>query len=130
YEGDLIWRIDTAYAVERDVNITHFGKVAAVDIETDSSGGADPEAAVDKRIYVIATAGRDLTSRVYGEDDERETIEKSLKFWSNFAVLIAHNGRNFDWPWLKKRCEVLGIGVNWNEWVLLDSKDCHEFMLR
>jgi DNA polymerase elongation subunit (family B) len=130
FEGDLLYRTDAAFLVENEVRITHFDRVACLDIETDARGGTDPKNAANMRIYVISIRGRDGQVGTFYEENEAETIKKAVKFLQNYGVIVAHNGREFDFPVLKKRCEILAIPVMWEEWVFVDSEDAHEFMLR
>lgn len=42
-------------------------------------------------------------------DDEKELLENTIDFLSDFDVIITFNGRAFDIPFLKKRAEFYGI---------------------
>jgi DNA polymerase I len=86
-------------------------KVMAFDCEMLTEVGMpDPE---KDPIIVIAIKTDDSIEIISG-DDEKELLERFVELVNEFdpGIIVGYNQDNFDWPYIKKRAEKLGVRLN------------------
>ena len=81
------------------------------DIETT---GLDPETCVIILIGVKDNRGLNETIAAFGEDGEKKCIERFFKYIKDLkpTIVSGYNSAFFDWPFILKRAEILGVDVN------------------
>ena len=81
------------------------------DIETT---GLDPETCVIILIGVKDNRGLNETIAAFGEDGEKKCIERFFKYIKDLkpTIVAGYNSAFFDWPFILKRAEILGVDVN------------------
>ena len=81
------------------------------DIETT---GLDPETCVIILIGVKDNRGMNETIPAFGEDGEKKCIERFFKYIKDLkpTIVAGYNSAFFDWPFILKRAEILGVDVN------------------
>jgi len=81
------------------------------DIETT---GLDPETCVIILIGVKDNRGMNETIAAFGEDGEKKCIERFFKYIKDLkpTIVAGYNSAFFDWPFILKRAEILGVDVN------------------
>lgn len=81
------------------------------DIETT---GLDPETCKIILIGVKDNRGLNETISAFGEDGEKRCIERLFKYISDLkpTIVAGYNSAFFDWPFILKRSQVLGVDVN------------------
>jgi DNA polymerase I len=81
------------------------------DIETT---GLDPETCVIILIGVKDNRGLNETIAAFGEDGEKNCIERFFKYIKDLkpTIVSGYNSAFFDWPFILKRAEILGVDVN------------------
>ena len=81
------------------------------DIETT---GLDPETCVIILIGVKDNRGMNETIAAFGEDGEKKCIEIFFKYIKDLkpTIVAGYNSAFFDWPFILKRAEILGVDVN------------------
>ena len=89
-----------------------------IDIETDDSFkdikvGEYP-------ILSIACIDEERNKKFFCCDNEKDTVQGFINVAKEFDVLVAWSGDSFDFPYLEKRAEKLGIKVDWREFQRVD----------
>jgi len=81
------------------------------DIETT---GLDPETCKIILIGVKDNRGLQETISAFGEDGEKKCIEIFLKYIKDLkpTIVAGYNSAFFDWPFILKRAQILGVDVN------------------
>ena len=81
------------------------------DIETT---GLDPETCVIILIGVKDNRGLNETIPAFGEDGEKKCIERFFKYIKDLkpTIVAGYNSAFFDWPFILKRAEILGVDVD------------------
>ena len=81
------------------------------DIETT---GLDPETCKIILIGVKDNRGLQETISAFGEDGEKKCIERFLKYIKDLkpTIVAGYNSAFFDWPFILKRAQILGVDVN------------------
>jgi DNA polymerase elongation subunit (family B) len=81
------------------------------DIETT---GLDPETCVIILIGVKDNRGMNETIAAFGEDGEKKCIERFFQYIKDLkpTIVAGYNSAFFDWPFILKRAEILGVDVN------------------
>ncbi len=81
------------------------------DIETT---GLDPETCNIILIGVKDNRGLNETIPAFGEDGEKKCIEKFFKHIKELkpTIVAGYNSAFFDWPFILKRAQILGVDVN------------------
>ena len=81
------------------------------DIETT---GLDPETCNIILIGVKDNRGLNETIPAFGEDGEKKCIEKFFKHIKDLkpTIVAGYNSAFFDWPFILKRAQILGVDVN------------------
>ena len=81
------------------------------DIETT---GLDPETCVIILIGVKDNRGMNETIPAFGEDGEKKCIERFFKYIKDLkpTIVAGYNSAFFDWPFILKRAEILGVDVD------------------
>ena len=81
------------------------------DIETT---GLDPETCVIILIGVKDNRGLNETIAAFGEDGEKKCIERFFKYIKDLkpTIVAGYNSAFFDWPFILKRAEILGVDVD------------------
>jgi DNA polymerase I len=81
------------------------------DIETT---GLDPETCHIILIGVKDNRGLNETISAFGEDGEKKCIERFFKYISDLkpTIVAGYNSAFFDWPFILKRAQILGVDVN------------------
>jgi len=81
------------------------------DIETT---GLDPETCVIILIGVKDNRGMNETIAAFGEDGEKKCIERFFKYIKDLkpTIVAGYNSAFFDWPFILKRAEILGVDVD------------------
>ena len=81
------------------------------DIETT---GLDPETCHIILIGVKDNRGLNETIPAFGEDGEKKCIEKFFKHIKDLkpTIVAGYNSAFFDWPFILKRAQILGVDVN------------------
>ena len=81
------------------------------DIETT---GLDPETCVIILIGIKDNRGLNITIPAFGEDGEKKCIERFFQYIRDLkpTIISGYNSAFFDWPFILKRSEILGIDVN------------------
>jgi DNA polymerase elongation subunit (family B) len=81
------------------------------DIETT---GLDPETCNIILIGVKDNRGLQETIPAFGEDGEKKCIEKFFKFIRDLkpTIVAGYNSAFFDWPFILKRAQILGVDVD------------------
>jgi DNA polymerase, archaea type len=81
------------------------------DIETT---GLDPETCNIILIGVKDNRGMNETIPAFGEDGEKKCIERFFKFIKDLkpTIVAGYNSAFFDWPFILKRAEILGVDVD------------------
>lgn len=81
------------------------------DIETT---GLDPETCVIILIGVKDNRGLNETIPAFGEDGEKKCIERFFQYIKDLkpTIVAGYNSAFFDWPFILKRAEILGVDVN------------------
>ena len=81
------------------------------DIETT---GLDPETCHIILIGVKDNRGLNETIPAFGEDGEKKCIEKFFKHIKDLkpTIIAGYNSAFFDWPFILKRAQILGVDVN------------------
>jgi DNA polymerase elongation subunit (family B) len=92
-----------------------YKRLVAVDIETISLNPVDPKGALDAlsgRIVCIGTLvddGQQVTERACADQDERKILQDFWEIVRPTDLLIGHNILEFDLPFIRQRCWILGI---------------------
>jgi DNA polymerase elongation subunit (family B) len=81
------------------------------DIETT---GLDPETCVIILIGVKDNRGLNVTIPAFGEDGEKKCIERFFQYIRDLkpTIIAGYNSAFFDWPFILKRAEILGVDVD------------------
>jgi len=81
------------------------------DIETT---GLDPETCHIILIGVKDNRGLNETISAFGEDGEKKCIERFFKYINDLkpTIVAGYNSAFFDWPFILKRAQILGVDVN------------------
>jgi DNA polymerase elongation subunit (family B) len=81
------------------------------DIETT---GLDPETCVIILIGVKDNKGLNETIPAFGEDGEKKCIERFFQYIRDLkpTIVAGYNSAFFDWPFILKRAEILGVDVD------------------
>jgi DNA polymerase elongation subunit (family B) len=81
------------------------------DIETT---GLDPETCKIILIGVKDNRGLQETIPAFGEDGEKKCIERFLQYIKDLkpTIVAGYNSAFFDWPFILKRAQILGVDVN------------------
>ena len=81
------------------------------DIETT---GLDPETCNIILIGVKDNRGLNETISAFGEDGEKKCIERLFKYISELkpTIVAGYNSAFFDWPFILRRAQMLGVDVN------------------
>ena len=81
------------------------------DIETT---GLDPETCVIILIGVKDNRGMNETIPAFGEDGEKKCIERFFQYIKDLkpTIVAGYNSAFFDWPFILKRAEILGVDVD------------------
>ena len=81
------------------------------DIETT---GLDPETCVIILIGVKDNRGLNETISAFGENGEKKCIERFFKYIKDLkpTIVAGYNSAFFDWPFILKRAEILGVDVD------------------
>ena len=81
------------------------------DIETT---GLDPETCVIILIGVKDNRDMNETIPAFGEDGEKKCIERFFKYIKDLkpTIVAGYNSAFFDWPFILKRAEILGVDVD------------------
>jgi DNA polymerase elongation subunit (family B) len=81
------------------------------DIETT---GLDPETCNIILIGIKDNRGLNETIPAFGEDGEKKCIEKFFKHIKELkpTIIAGYNSAFFDWPFILKRAQILGVDVN------------------
>lgn len=101
------------------------------DIETDDEAmpGASVQDVIGK-VPILGIGGHDdkgenefcLVNETGDEAGERLVLEQFVtEIIPNYDMLVAFNGDDFDFPFIKLRCQHHGIKVDWWMWILWDS---------
>ena len=81
------------------------------DIETT---GLDPETCIIILIGVKDNRGLNVTIPAFGEDGEKKCIERFFQYIRDLkpTIIAGYNSAFFDWPFILKRAEILGVDVD------------------
>lgn len=127
YEADILpyrrWTIDMDIGFESEM------KCLFLDLETDDeklTGKVDPGSC-----HVLSCAFLDpvtkkeawLCARDRSDEAEKELLEKIARVIVSYHVLIAWNGKGFDFPVLKLRMMKYGIQLDWRKIFLQDHME-------
>jgi DNA polymerase, archaea type len=104
--------VKLTYKYEPRVNLTPYEDLSKIYIDIETSG-LDPKTC---RIYMVGFWDTKLDDWVvFKEDEERETIVKSIDYLTTNQpnILAGHNHVRFDLPFITKRAELYNISVPW-----------------
>lgn len=121
YESDIVfvrrWMIDEGYTVSPEPS------VAYIDIEVDCSKHFPLPSHPTERIISLAIVDSYGREQVYSYDDEEQMIADFLKKLLEYDIIAGWNIDSFDIPYLRSRCQKLGIKFDFNQlnWIDLLS---------
>ena len=123
YEADL--KVYQRWIITNNVEFESEHKLVFLDIETDDSkmtGQPIPGefqilscAFCDSEGKAVCLVAKDMT-----DEAEEELLVEMAKVINHYDVLVAFNGLNFDFPYIKARFEKYGIQIDWRKKFLQD----------
>jgi DNA polymerase I len=123
-EDIKFWEADIPYIrrymIDKDIksNGDEQFKKAYVDIECDDRRGVLPDPETDSIISIAIVA--DDGKEYFKSGDEKEILKWFKDTIKDFDIIIGWNLDRFDRPYLERRCEILGVPMDWKLFQFID----------